>query len=134
MPRLNPLLVFKPSSFNHCEFLPRRTFDEFVHPSKPIDPAATKVNSLALRNGALVKIHPSEGKGDQARIFQKIVTETPSKVLSEFVLWLKAFKMPVILVSHNGFRFDFKVSVHTVHMIEVVDGLCERKRVIFRSF
>lgn len=72
-------------------------FNRYVVPQVPISPSAERVTKISMRNGSdmIVNGFPVQSVGIK-------------QALCEFLLWLKSFKN-VVLVAHNGRRFDFVV-------------------------
>ena len=81
------------------ELQSRSTFNKYVIPDIPISPSAERVTKICMLNQSemLVNGLPVECVGIK-------------QALSEFIKWLESFP-DVVLVAHNGRRFDFVVLI-----------------------
>ncbi|KAL7297836.1 hypothetical protein TKK_0008869 [Trichogramma kaykai] len=69
-------------------------FNNYITPSKPVSPEASRVNGLEAFGNKLF-LH-----GNRVR------TVSAAKAVSSFINFLRQFNVPVILLAHNCFSFD----------------------------
>ncbi|KAJ8678038.1 hypothetical protein QAD02_013825 [Eretmocerus hayati] len=70
------------------------SFDVYTLPSKPITKGASEATGFKMIRGELYYRD------------EKIETKSAKAAISDLIEYLKKFGCPVILIAHNGFRFD----------------------------
>merc|ERR1712029_809227 len=80
----------------------KNTFNRYLRPTIPIDPNATRMNGLFMKNGCLVKRKVDGGE-------ELLSTVEMSEGLQQFFDWADDQAEDVQLVAYNGKRFDFPV-------------------------
>ena len=78
-------------------------FDAFIMPSKPVEPVASKMNRMSVRDGDLHVMNWVNGFREYTRLDAK----DPGHVLRGFEAWLVRQPGKKILVAHNGTAYDF---------------------------
>jgi len=77
-------------------------FSRYVWPSKPIHPKASEVHKITVDKQQMYVDGKRVEHVDQRR------------AMTEFVQFIQQVSAPVVLVAHNGRRFDFPRSVYFV--------------------
>ncbi|KAJ8671439.1 hypothetical protein QAD02_002698 [Eretmocerus hayati] len=73
------------------------SFDVYTLPSKPISKGASEATGFKMIRGELYYRD------------EKIETKSAKAAISDLIEYLKKFGCPVILIAHNGFRFDPRI-------------------------
>ena len=70
------------------------SFNQYITPDKKINKVASEITGITYRDGVL-------------RYFGKPVPSVPVKIgMESFLSWLSNLPKPVLLIAHNGERFD----------------------------
>ena len=91
MPHITQIADIEPGS--------KSTFDTYIIPTLPVSLKAQQITGIAKTGPATMAVHG-----------QPVQSVLIKSALNKFVTWLKKFPN-VILVAHNGRRFDFPVLV-----------------------
>ena len=77
-----------------CDGTSFNMFNQYITPDKKINKVASEITGITYRDGVL-------------RYFGKLVPSVPVKIGMElFLSWLSNLPKPVLLIAHNGERFD----------------------------
>jgi DNA polymerase III alpha subunit (gram-positive type) len=93
-----------------------RTYKKFIIPSCEIEEGATRVNGFTKRHGRLYR-HDIEIRD----------AVSPHQGLNDFLDWVwNNSRGRVVLIAHNGFRFDAPVLINNIlsHNVEDLVGIC----------
>ena len=91
MPHITQIAATEPGS--------KSTFDTYIIPTLPVSLEAQQITGIAKTGPTTMAVHGQPVQSVQIK-----------SALNKFVTWLKKFPN-VILVAHNGRRFDFPVLV-----------------------
>ena len=91
MPHITQIAAIEPGS--------KSTFDSYIIPTIPISPEAQQITGIVKTGPTTMAVHG-----------QPVQPLQTTSALEKFVTWLNKFSN-VVLVAHNGRRFDFPVLV-----------------------
>ena len=89
-----------------------RMFDTYIVPNKPIGKTASAVNGITCHSGQM------------AYLGKPVKSETPLVALQTFIHWLEECK-PVVLVAHNGRKFDAPLILRHVSIAKLTAAFAD---------
>lgn len=99
-----------------------REFNRYIFPSNDIPTVVSKITKLFIKEGQLILNNEDE--------YRRIDTVSPRNACMSFISFLKNISHDIILVAHNGVKFDGPQIVKTMNAV----GLLEEFGSIVKGF